>query len=294
MGWEMAVMDEAEEELRAALRAVKKGEDIGSKTLLALFHKDGKLPPGEDPIAVKTLNAFIGGRTSRRPTAMRVLRDWLHRVYGHHFLNREQPPPAEPPSLSATLTAFFASEAAHVANEYSVERMQTKFIGRGKSIRRYVMYRHDFQPQTQGIASRGEIRSSIVEISKAGEELNVTEIQDFIEPGTTVHYQQTNTGVLFPYGHYVMMFMKGVGFKSFKLGVIKTLYPGPGDKPVDRFQGVILVASRVALFPSVRFVCVGSENPKGGIIPFDLVPSEKARSWLRPSKEPSGHDVILA
>jgi hypothetical protein len=262
--------DRDAETLRETLRAIKDAK-VGSKALLKQFHSQCELPEGEPAISVKTLDAFIRGRASKRPVAMAALFAWLraHSVYSAYFpvAAAAEPSSVDPNVFAGVLSRFFTDPGA--ANTFvSAEEIETVFSGQ------FMLYRTDW--------SRRFFRVSKLDIWACDTAMRVTETQKFIDDN--LPFDQVDEGVLWPYGRYAYFLTKETGGTRVMLGIISESYPLPHQKqPVEGFRGVVSCSSRKGMHHNGLFFCrrSRSHDPADfGIIKPRDIKDESARGYL--------------
>jgi hypothetical protein len=279
------------EVLRAWIEAVCTKESLSnSALLLEMRHwlKQQKWPDA-DILKDSSLKRF---RKSENGTAGSRIGKQLHGMwlflksqdrYKHHrpVAHADPVPSAASPDklLAFALTNFFR-ERNDIAHRYTVERLSKMLAGR------FVLYRQDLEPAVWGLEPRKTIRASAVEVAAADGYLTVSETQNFPKTRDRAAHHQLNTGVLFPYGDYVIGIIGEDKIVSFKTMVIEDIFSGPEADavPTDYFRGKLLVASVRGSFPSVRFFCKRSQgDDQHGLYPYRKIDKDVLAYITRPT-----------
>lgn len=190
--------------------------------------------------------------------------------------------------LSVALARFFEETGYGDSTAFDLGDLKATLPGR------YVLYRLDLEPAQRMKVPQQLIRASLVEFSLSGRALLVSEKQDF--PATPLRedpHRQTNIGVVGVYGNYVIGILRTLGNLSFKCMIIDELIPAFGNhRPLTELRGKLLVASRLGLFPSARFICrrVKSNEYHHGIYSYSDIDPDVVRYLTTPTFP--GYDVI--
>jgi hypothetical protein len=256
------------ERLRAWLKALRSDESLkmsGLETDFGNWLRQHKVPAGS--VSRQAITSFMEGKTKaetiRWAKAAEPLWRFLyeHPNYRKHLRGASRDDGEQTPgsfdswehALHMALS-WFLQEGEDYKHKRSILRLQQYLTGR------YVMYRQDLEPAAQDMPPAECIRASLVEIVAATHGLSIKETQDFPKTKTRDRHYQVNTGVVLPYGDYVIALMNGDhgdGYrkKSFKCLIINKIIPVSDRIPAEEFKGKLLVASDIALFPSARVIC---------------------------------------
>jgi hypothetical protein len=189
--------------------------------------------------------------------------------------------------MSLSLAEFFAGDE-HVVPKIALDRLRQVLPGR------YVLYRPDLEPAQRNLAPVDLIRASLLEIRLVGERISIVEKQDFRATPLREAQMQVNTGVVSPYGHFLIALLRSESRVSFKCIVINQWIPAFAERPLVEFKGKLLVASQLALFPAVPIVCeriVGKDFQHGIYLP-DQIKSEIVEYFKTPTF-PRRHTITV-
>jgi hypothetical protein len=246
----------------------------------------------ENGLSRATLDRFVNDKRTgvkyRRAVGLSALYDYLlaHERYREYFDPEEVEQPATPEpvalsverGLSDALGRLLLSEAA--VEHRTMKAIQACFPGR------YVMYRADLRPYAYKVEAAARYRASAVTITLSDGAVCIEEVQDYPPGKDHDALAITTTGILFPYGRYVMFMVRALEQESLRLGVIDREYSFVAGKGLGWFSGVILVASKADLFPSTRFMCVRDDGSlKTGLVFLQDIPNLEAQAYLRGEHE---------
>jgi hypothetical protein len=225
--------------------------------------QDIKWPPNlkRRGVSKNTLERLQQPNYKMHTFMMGVIWNYLRANYpgaypGEEIPAQEIPPPPqlqpllEEPNLAlAIVLEKFLREGTEFVHKWPLKKIKKTITGS------FVMYRPDLEPAARESLEKDGVRVSIVNITDNDAGLMIEEIQDFPDRDPAKQYHQVNSGVLVPYGDFLIALMNGNKDMSFKCMVIEKIVPSFNGTGTDDFSGKILVSSWRASFPTVNFVC---------------------------------------
>lgn len=267
--------------LRAVLKQLAQHEGLGDTRLIRELEKKYGTTSENEVIARSTLQNFknqTGGL--RYPRQLANIWNYLasKEDYQKYFPKECHDPDnsagvlrAEV-GLSEAIQTFLADDAI---DHQPIERIKTSFPGQ------YVMYRADLRPYRYSQNPAKRFRASAIDIALVHGSIVITETQDYPALEDERPFYLKASGIMYPYGRYIMFMMRAVKAESFRLGVIDQIFPFLAGQFVESFSGTILVASQLDLFPSTSFFCKRNDgNLRTGILNLDDIPIKEAQDYL--------------